>query len=227
MLRALVALLLLANLLFFTWSQGWLSPAVAPPLHSEREPERLQQQLQPETVLVVGTGPGRATSSNGAADTAAAAGIACVEAGPFTDADAGAAEAALAAAGVAAGAWVRRDRAEPARWLVYIGRFADANALRAMEAELVQMNLAFERLGFPPELAPGLVLSQHDTAAAAEAALADALQRGARTARVVARPPGVQRWLRLAGADATLRQTLAGVSLPAGAAGFAPCAAAP
>lgn len=54
MLRTLVLLLALANLAFLAWTQGLLSPLARPPMSSEREPERLTQQVRPETVKVLG-----------------------------------------------------------------------------------------------------------------------------------------------------------------------------
>ena len=99
MLRTLVALLLLANLLFFAWSRGWLAPVVAPPHAGEREPERLAAQVRPEQVRVL------RTAANGTG--AAARAPSCLEAGPFAEGDVGIAEAALLAAGVPANAWVR------------------------------------------------------------------------------------------------------------------------
>jgi hypothetical protein len=220
MLRALVVLLLLANLLFFAWSQGALSPALPPPHHGEQEPERLGLQVRPESVKVLGAS---------AAQAAVAASGVCMEAGPFSEADITTAEAALAAAGVAAAAWARREQPQqqPARWLVYIGPFADPAALRAKEGQLRRIGVEFETLTAPSDLAPGLMLSQHDSEAAAEAALTASLQRGVRTARVVAQPQPPQLWLRLANADAATRKTLETVSLPAGAGAFAPCQATP
>ena len=53
MLRALVLLLVAANLAFFAWSRGWLAPMLMPPMSSEREPERLGQQLRPESVRLL------------------------------------------------------------------------------------------------------------------------------------------------------------------------------
>ena len=53
MLRTLVAALLLANLLFFAWSQGWLARAIGSTPYSEREPQRLGAQVRPETVRVL------------------------------------------------------------------------------------------------------------------------------------------------------------------------------
>jgi len=58
MLRALVALLLLANAVFWVWSQGWLDDVVGIRSTGEREPQRLAQQVRPEIVRVLpGAGP--------------------------------------------------------------------------------------------------------------------------------------------------------------------------
>jgi hypothetical protein len=74
MLRALVLVLLVANGLVFAWSQGWLSPLLQPPGVAEREPERLLQQVRPDSITVLG--PAAATlaaSQAGGGDSAAAA----------------------------------------------------------------------------------------------------------------------------------------------------------
>lgn len=62
MLRRGVLLLLLLNGLFLAWSQGWLAdlgPWAAP--MSDREPQRLQQQLLPERVVLVNSAREQAT----------------------------------------------------------------------------------------------------------------------------------------------------------------------
>lgn len=48
--RALVFLLVLVNLLFFTWAQGYFGPSANP------DALRLQQQLKPELLTVIGRG---------------------------------------------------------------------------------------------------------------------------------------------------------------------------
>jgi hypothetical protein len=53
MLRALLAGLLLANLLFFGWARGWFAPAWPEPGASDREPNRLAAQVAPERVTVL------------------------------------------------------------------------------------------------------------------------------------------------------------------------------
>lgn len=51
MLRLLILLLLLANAAYFAWSHGALAQLGLAPTH-QTEPERLQQQVQPELLLV-------------------------------------------------------------------------------------------------------------------------------------------------------------------------------
>lgn len=56
MLRALVLLLLLVNLAWFSWAQGWLRPwGLAPAASSE--PQRLSRQVQPEAIQVLREAP--------------------------------------------------------------------------------------------------------------------------------------------------------------------------
>jgi len=216
MLRALVAALLLANLLFFVWARGWLSPAVPPPHHGEREPERLAAQVRPESIRLI--------TPLAASAAVAAASAVCMEAGPFGDSDIGVAEAALLAAGVPAQAFERRAVQSAAAWLVYMGKFGDTAALRTKEDEVRRLKLDFTELKAPPELAPGLQLSRHDSRDAADAALAQLVQRGVRTARVVALPAlPAQHWLRTPRASAELQTRLAGLKPPVISAGFVRC----
>lgn len=88
MLRTLVALLLLANLAFWGWSQGWLDGVVGVKAIGDREPERLARQVHPESVRVLAP---QAASGASAATT-------CLEAGPFTPQQAEQAQGELAQA---------------------------------------------------------------------------------------------------------------------------------
>jgi hypothetical protein len=54
MLRLLVLLLLLANGAFFAWSKGLLAPYGFAPT-SQSEPQRLEQQIRPETIRILNT----------------------------------------------------------------------------------------------------------------------------------------------------------------------------
>ena len=53
MLRALLALLVLTNLVFLGWAQGWFSPVWPAPRAGETEPARLAAQVAPERVTVL------------------------------------------------------------------------------------------------------------------------------------------------------------------------------
>lgn len=225
MLRLLVAALVLANVLFFAWVRGWLAPSLPPPRQAESEPERLAQQVRPELITVL---PAKAAS---AALNAAREAIAqCLEAGPFAAGNVEAAEAALAAAQPASGAWAREAVATPpAQWLVFAGRYADTAARRTRQQELVKLGLSVEVLTEPSELAPGLVLGRHASRAAAEAALGQLVDdKSLKGARVVELPaPAPRYWLRVPRAEAELAARLKALPAEALGEGFKPCAAPP
>lgn len=80
-LRALALLLVLANLGFFIWSQGWLDGLTGARAAGDREPERMARQFQPQLLRVLPAAAGaRAMAGSGA--------LACLEAGPFSTAEA-------------------------------------------------------------------------------------------------------------------------------------------
>jgi len=92
MLRFLVLVLLLANLGFYSWTQGWLDPLVGVSPSGDREPERFARQVRPETVRILPPQAGQSAAAS------AEAAFACLEAGPFTAAQLQQAEAAMASA---------------------------------------------------------------------------------------------------------------------------------
>jgi hypothetical protein len=221
MLRAIVAALVLANLLFFLWVRGWLEPGLPPPRQAESEPGRVAQQVRPESITVL---PARAASAalNAVRDAAAV----CLVAGPFGADAVEAAETAMAVAQPASGAWAREAvAAPPAEWLVFAGRYADAAARRARQQELDKLGLGFETLTAPPALAPGLLLSRHATRDAAETELTRLSEskslKGARVVEMPAPPPSY--WLRVLRADAELAARLKALPADSLGDGFKPC----
>ncbi len=68
MLKMLIVLLLLANGAYYAWSHGALAQLGLAPTH-QAEPERLQQQVQPEWLLVT---PAASTSTPAPAPAASA-----------------------------------------------------------------------------------------------------------------------------------------------------------
>lgn len=114
MLRAAVLAVLAANLLFFAWARGWLAPMWPAPSHGQREPQRQTAQVKPELINVLSARAASAAVAAAAATSLAAdAADACLEAGPFSPAEADAAEASLQQAGLPRTDWERRQASSP------------------------------------------------------------------------------------------------------------------
>lgn len=236
MLRALVLLLLLANVLFFAWARGWLAP-VLPPRADHREPERVAAQLKPELITVLSAGAASAAVAAASAAASAASGATsepapdaegppvCLEAGPFTDAALKDAETVLSGHGVPEGQVQRDFTAGSVTWGVVMGRFPDRDTLRAKGEELRRLGVKFDEINSPPSLAPGLRLGNYSDRYGAEAALGNLAGKGVRTARVAQLPAGpTQNWLRAPKADAELQTRLKALPPDKLGAGFRPCA---
>jgi len=194
-----VLLLLLANLGFWAWTQGQLDGIVGVRAQGDREPERLARQVRPEAVRLLPAG-----AASAPAPTGGEAVLACLEAGPYTPAQVGAAEAALQSA-LPPGSWTNVRTEVPAVWMVYMGRYPNREGLQKKEDELKRMKVPYEELRNAPEFEVGLSLGRFDDKTAAERALAELTQRGVRTARVAQlSAPGVSHMLRIPRADDAL-----------------------
>ena len=97
MLRVLLALLVVANLVYFAYSRGALDGVFGLRALGDREPERLANQVRPQTIRLLPAG----TAASAPGD----AGGSCFETPTFTAGDAGAVEAALTA-NLPAGTWI-------------------------------------------------------------------------------------------------------------------------
>lgn len=223
LLRSTVIALLAANALYYGWSHGLLAPIGLAPT-PVREPQRLAQQIRPETLQVTGTTSPAASASTSAPGTALApvtggpgssvpgaagpvvpAGAsACLLAGPFDAAQAETLRQALTAAALPAGSWSLQGSGKANRWIVYMGRYPDAESLDKKRAELRALRVDTAPIG-QPALAPGLSLGVFSTPAGAQEHLAQLARRGVRTARVVPESPDApDATLRLPAADAAL-----------------------
>jgi hypothetical protein len=96
MLRALLAALIVANLIFFAYSRGSLDGFLGLRAIGDREPERLASQVRPQTIRLMPTGPGASAPGD--------PGASCYETPTFTASESGAVEATLAS-NLPAGAW--------------------------------------------------------------------------------------------------------------------------
>ena len=230
MLRLAVIVLLLANAGYYAWSQGLLRPLGYAP-QEQSEPQRMNQQIRPETLQILKVNPSKtssaappgststptstpaspsqATAANDSPTTPTASAPAdsaeCLQAGVFDDRQAEALR--TAAAGLPAGSWTLEPTPIPGRWMVYMGRFDDIETLDRKRAELRARKLDHDRAGGTLEL--GLSLGRFASKEAAERELANLGTKGVRTARVVqerAEAPGFT--LRLPAVNDALRAQL-------------------
>ena len=214
MLRALLLLFLVANAVLWAYGQGWLA-AVGWSPQDHREPQRLAQQVAPQALrLLPPEGAAQASTDAspalsvppetlpdeevGASATAPAAATtsptACWQvaglpavAGPTLR------EALARVEGLTTADWTLEAQSVPARWIVYLGPFANAdaqqqrrNALRTAGVDVRTVTTA--------GLQPGLALGTYSTQAAAQRAQRDASTRGVRDAKVVQERPESQTW---------------------------------
>lgn len=126
----------------------------------------------------------------------------CLQAGIFDTAQADTLRRAAAA--LPSGSWTLEPATLPGRWMVYMGRLADEDAVAKKRAELRELDVPYDRPG--AALEPGLSLGRFSTEEAAQRGLSNLAGKGVRSARVVQERrdlPGFM--LRLPDADARLR----------------------
>lgn len=237
MLRALVLLLVLANLAVLAWNQGWLASVVGRPGDTDREPERVARQVHPEAVTVLRDQDARsaladaerqaraATAAASATAPAASAPVSapasapasavaetappmaaaastpastpssatapstvtvatCLQAGPLTPAELAATDRSLRALQMPALRWVPVRTEKGGLFIVYMGRYADRDSLQRKQEELRRLGVPFAAVADAPTLMPGLELGRYRDRTEANAALAQAAQRGVKSARV-------------------------------------------
>lgn len=205
----LVVMLLALNLLYFGWVQLGLPPygvvADAPTEPSEpSEPPRLAQQIQPEAIGEVKV---MSPALWAAFVPATPQPAKCLQAGLFKEEQGTALRDALVA-GMPVGTWLLNPVVQPARWIVYVGRFADPKAADLRRAELKAVGIRDEALR-NPALVPGLSLGGFASEGLANAWLEQLKKRGLQKAQVVKESPELQGLrLRLPAADEALLQKL-------------------
>lgn len=212
MLRVLVLVLALLNGVYFAWSQDWLRDLGFAAVH-QAEPQRLAQQVRPEAVRVVPAEQAREIETRLRTRGRLSE---CRQAGPFNETEAVSVRRVLEAA-LPPAFWRLDVVEEPARWLIYMGKYAQADMVAKKRAELAMLNIKPQPPN-NPDLEPGLSLGAFDTQAQAEAELQALGRRGVRTARVVQERAAVQGyWVRVPAADdallaklGTLEQAMSG-----------------
>jgi hypothetical protein len=218
MLRALALLLLLLNLVFFSWTRGWLDEVVGVRARGDREPERMTRQVHPERIKLLSETEFAALQSRN-----------CLALGPLDgDAALQAAQVALAKAGVALTAWQAQTSELAGVWAVATIKMPNREFQARKEETYKKMRIEFEFLKGPPEELPTLLLTQHRSEKAAEAALDAFDKRSLKGLRVLQLQAPMQRTnLVFPQADGALSAQLMGLKDVALSAGFKVCQFAP
>ena len=201
--RIVVLLLLLANSVYFAWSEGHLSGLGFAP-YSQREPERMAAQIKPESMRILSAQDVRRLEA--AALPAATKPSECLQSALLTPAQL--ANMPRITQELKSSRWLLADVPQNARWIVYMGKYANAEAVAKKKSELRQLSVAFETLR-NPALEPGLALGGYSSQALAEQELANLAKRGVRTARAVLESPVSKgQVLRIPAVDDAVRSAL-------------------
>lgn len=173
-LRLLVLALLIANVLALSWHLGWFDGLVGMEARTDREPQRVLQQVHPQSINVVpataaaptlraspsvaaastpqappGTQPNASATPSSSPGASSLIGTvpSCLEAGPFSASDIETAEKSLA--GLPASTWQRLTVERAPAYGVVMGPFATPEALRTRAAELERLKQRYERISQP------------------------------------------------------------------------------
>ena len=120
----------------------------------------------------------------------AAAATQCLQAGLFSDEQTATLRARLQST-LPTGSWVFESSIEPARWMIYMGKYASADLLAKKRNELRQRNVSFQSLN-NPALEPGLSLGNFSAQLDAQTELERIARLGVKTARVIQAQPEVR-----------------------------------
>lgn len=189
-------LLVFANLVFFAWAQGYFGGA-----DPNREPDRLNQQLQPEKLRLLAP-----EATVPAMPAAAPADLACRIIGGLSMESAEALKIAAIAGGVEA---QLMPRVEPTLHLIVIGDLPNAAAAEKKAAELKRFGVVEQEALTLDGGRMEIVLGRLPNDAAAREALSALNKRGIKSARIDARDqPPVKARVELRGTSDRLLQGL-------------------
>lgn len=158
-LKKIVLALLIANIGYFAFSQGWLKAIVGSD-SSQREPERVGRQVNPQAVVM--------TQASNIPPAVVIAPIATPELVATSEAVAPSAACAS-----------KREQ-----WLIYMGPYATKLLRDQKKTELSRLGLSSTAIS-KQSLKLGLSLGDFDSEASAKQALTDLSTKGVKTATVV------------------------------------------
>lgn len=208
MLRLVVLVLLLSNAAYYAWTHRMLAAyGLAPAVQSE--PHRVDQQIRPEALVILSQQ--EASLARQPNLSAAASGLSttteCLQVGVFNEEQTVVLRDRLISV-LPAGSWALDKSQEPARWLIYMGKYSAPGGVGKKQSELRAIGVSFEALD-NAALEPGLSLGSFKTRADADIALASIAKKGVKTAKVVlSRPEQSGQRLTIPVVDSTLRTQL-------------------
>jgi hypothetical protein len=216
--------LAVANVAFFAWSQGWLGDVVGVSPLGDREPQRIDAQVNPQNLRVLAAGASTGALGVGVAPAGAAV---CLEAGPFGIGEIAQIEAA-ARASLPEGSWAIQRRERPGAWLVYMGKFSDREQRQKKVAELRRLNVSFDELdgssAGTAALEPGLSFGRYSRLEDAQDQIRRLESQRVRSARIVTlNAPVSDATVRIPRADAELQGAVVSLRDSFKGKGFAPC----
>jgi hypothetical protein len=214
--RALFFVLVLANLAFFGWHAGYIGP----PEQKTGEPERLNQQINPEKIRLVSADAARRI------EAAALARAACVEWGSFPLQDADRAQAALAPLALGDRLSSRKVE-EAAQWWVFMPPQGGKTSADKKTEELKRLGVTDYFVVTDDGVNKWAIsLGVFRTADAARSYLASISTKGVKTARVGERETRVQKTVfQIRQADDALQTKLAAIRKDFPGVDMHPCAA--
>jgi len=241
MLRLAALLLVLANLGYAAWAEGWLTPYLQglPLPDPTREPERLNQQVEPQRIVLL-TEKGEAVRPmpTPSEDSSATTGTLepnqpqpetvpastahstpanpeselakrCFRVAALNEQQTSVLRIALLAT-QPDGGWDLRSTTLPPRWIVYSGKLTTPAVMSAKKAELKLLGIDFREVQ-TPVFQPGLAMGTYSTEGAAQQVLREVTRAGVRGAKVVQeRAEAIQTTAQWpAATEAQLAQTIA------------------
>lgn len=212
MLRWVLLVLVIANAVFFSWSQGlWAAQGWAPARLSE--PERLQQEVQAQAIRVLNSA---AETTDKTTETITDSVMptepkSCLWAPGFSPGQADALRQAMGTLSLPDDVWSLSENRNPGRWIVYWGKFESPEVMTQRKATLRRLKIDHREVTLP-RLAPGLALGTFSNEDAAKEALSKVQAQGIRTARVAVERAETVNWaLRLPAITEAQRQAIMGL----------------
>ncbi len=198
----MLAVLVALNLGYWAWTKGALAPLGLTP-QQHREPQRLDGQLNADAVRVM------SAVDADRLERSALAGLSkeCLQSQVMSDAEAAAARIALEGAELAQHVQFA-EVVLPERWIVYMGKYANADALTKKKSELQALGVPWESVQ-RDDLQPGLALASAPTQTEATRQMTQLTRKGIRTAKVLREREGVRgQRLKLPAVDDALRERM-------------------